>query len=887
MHENKIGLEPGSSTKTTPAAGVISAVGMTTFAPLQDVFDTALIRAGREPMPLWRGYQINDNKDANGESVAEKWKYVAEDGAEAAIAKIGAMFSTVCASSYRKDSDTVDRVDMLQLSHFAYFDFDGDSIADVLPKVRQFIGKLQDKGANPSALHIYASGGKGFHVLAPLAMFLPNGAWSLTLDDMAAFHILIKEVATALYVDTLDLKVYTAGRQWRQANVERVSGKFKTPVTYSELMAMDADMYARMVSEKREPITRQSAEYAPDLALIWSKARDTAHAWLRQREVTRQAPRVALAPKEAERYASALFHLDPDEDGYAAWRDAVAATNHFFGSSEAGFDLIDEWSKQGKKYNQQALRSSWEGLSDDFGGSITANTVFDRAIKAGGWVDPHPELNPRNQVASPAYRLKETDEGFSEHVAALYGDRLRYVSELKTWAAFDGRSWVMEHGISTAKVLAKQEARAHALKVVATQPANDAEEAARKKSLAFAIGLENGKKLETIVTKMADDPRLITSVGMFDDKPYLVNLVNGTYDLERDEMRGHDAGDYLTQRSNISRDPNAKCPRWLRFMDEITCGNKELATYLQCIAGLCLSGDVSRQEAYTLWGQGSNGKSVFTGIIRELCGDYFKPLDVAVLVYSNKPGQNNTEMAALRGARAVATSELERGVQLRSGNFKDLTGGDAMQVSDKYIKAFTLKPQCTILIPTNHLPTIVENDLGTWRRVRIIPFKAKFEGAALDPDLSEKLKAESPGILNWAIDGFRLFRTGKMETPLCVQELSTAYRDELNIIKNFTEQYLVEDEEGRSDRGRIKLDDLYFMYQLFCKASGLRSAMSKRMFKEDVGEYLLDQTMQARQPVYQGWRIRAEYVPENVLADRFSNAGHAAKSLQPADEADD
>lgn len=875
--QNKIGNETDSTIETRPDDGGLDGVD------LQSVFDDILKGAGREPGTLWRGYQIGDGGQ-------EVWKYVPERQADAFRDQEHPMFMTVLASTYRSDGQGAERADALSIGRMAYFDFDFDSedIAEVLPKVRQFIGKLVDAGADATALHIYASGGKGFHVLVPLEMFLPEGVRGLSLADLQAFHLIVKAIAQALYVDTLDLRVYTSSRMWRQANVKRERGTYKVPVTWAELLSMNAEGYAALVAGPRDEIPRQLAQFAPGLGEIWNQARVNVGGLLQAKAQRGAAPRRELGAAELERLVSALFTVDPDAGGYGDWFACVAAVHDAFEGSDEGLRLADEWSRQGRKYNRQALASTWDGLGSGLAGAnaITAASVY-RLAREAGWIDKWPHLNPRNQLDSPQYRLRETDEGFAEHVAAKYGDRLRYVAELKTWAVFDGRSWVFEHGIATAKDLAKREAREYAAKVVAIRPATDAEEAARKKSLSFALGLENGKKLENIVSKMQDDPRLVTSVGLFDDRPYLINLVNGTYDLDRDEMRGHDADDFLTQRMHVSRDPKAQCARWSRFIDEITCGDRELAAYLQCIAGLCLSGDVSRQEAYLCYGGGANGKSVFTGVIRELCGDYFKPLAVEVLVYSNKPGTNNTEMAALRGARAVATSELDRGVQLRSGNFKDLTGGDAVQVSDKYIKAFTLKPQCTILIPTNHLPTITENDHGTWRRVCIIPFRATFSGPELDPGLPGKLRAELPGILNWAIEGFRMFKGGKMVTPLCVKELTAKYRDELNVIKSFVDTWLVEDEPGREDRGRIKLDDLYVMYALFCKVSGLRHAMTKRMFKEDIASYLVNQTLSARQPVYWGWRIRAEYVPDNILTERFSKPSHATKSLQMIDEVED
>lgn len=874
---NKISHE--ADTITAPVQGGIC---------LQTILNDILIAAGTKPQPLWRGYQLQDNKQADGTPINEKWKYVPEVEAAEKLQDLGAMFSTVCASTYRKDSQDVERSEALFINDKLFFDFDADDLDTVIPKVRQFIGKLSDKGLDPSSLDIFASGGKGFHVMVPLDAFLDGGAAALSVTDLATFQHLVKDVATQLFVDTLDMRIYTAGRMWRRPNVQRVSGSYKVPVTYSELMAMDADMYSTLVSQPREVRPRVAADFCPELGRIWSDARRTVKGLIQAKAKKAAMPKVEVTPQIADRYRSALSAVDPDAD-YQTWYAGVAATNYLFDGNDQGLKVADDWSRQSKAYNRQELETTWEALNNDLigTGAITDASVYMMA-RESGWIDTAPELNPKNQIDNPQYQLRLTDEGFAEHVAAVHADDLRYISELNAWAAFDGRSWVIEQGgIAAAKSRAKTELRALQAKVAAEQPADATAEDRRTKTLKFLFGLENGRKLETIVGKMAAEPSLNTGVGLFDDRPYLVNLINGTYDLKRGQLRPHDPTDYLTQRINIEYDPTADCPRWVRFIDEITCGNTELADFLQCIAGLCLSGDVSRQEAYIMYGSGGNGKSAFTDIIEALCGDYYKPLDIDVLMHSNRSGSINTGLASLRGARAVATGELPRGVQLKSNVYKDLTGGDSLQVDDKYVRAFRLKPQCTILIPTNYLPTITENDEGTWRRTCIIPFRASFSGKDRDLTLLDKLKAELPGILNWALEGFKMFNDGQMVVPMAVKELTAKYRDDLNITKKFVDQYLVEDEIGRTDRGRIKLDDLYVMYQLFCKAEGLQRPLTKRMFKEDIGEYLTDQTLKARQPMYWGWRINGEYVPENILEQRFSNKNHAAKSLHFFDDVDD
>ena len=57
----------------------------------------------------------------------------------------------------------------------------------------------------------------------------------------------------------------------------------------------------------------------------------------------------------------------------------------------------------------------------------------------------------------------------------------------------------------------------------------------------------------------------------------------------------------------------------------------------------------------------------------------------------------------------------------------------------------------------------------------MIPFNQRFEGAKRDNNLSQKLKAEYPGILQWAIDGAVKWARGGLAIPHQITEASAAY----------------------------------------------------------------------------------------------------------------
>ena len=71
------------------------------------------------------------------------------------------------------------------------------------------------------------------------------------------------------------------------------------------------------------------------------------------------------------------------------------------------------------------------------------------------------------------------------------------------------------------------------------------------------------------------------SIQAFDRNKYLFNCKNGTLDLKTMEFREHRPEDYLTMESGIVYDPDADCPRWHTFIQEVMCGDPALADFFQ------------------------------------------------------------------------------------------------------------------------------------------------------------------------------------------------------------------------------------------------------------------------------------------------------------------
>ena len=84
---------------------------------------------------------------------------------------------------------------------------------------------------------------------------------------------------------------------------------------------------------------------------------------------------------------------------------------------------------------------------------------------------------------------------------------------------------------------------------------------------------------------------------------------------------------------------------------------------------------------------------------------------------------------------------------------KQLTGGDPIRARRMRMDYFEFLPTHKLWFAGNHLPAILGNDLGIWRRIALLPFKQTFVGDKADAKLSMKLASERQGILSWALRG--------------------------------------------------------------------------------------------------------------------------------------
>lgn len=154
-----------------------------------------------------------------------------------------------------------------------YADFDGETIADAIHAFKALLAKLQSLGLELNQVRLFATGGRGFHVEVPAECFVPGG---LPVDGVIGLPHIYREMAHELYVDLMDMRVYSGrrGRMWRCPNRQRDNGLFKVGITPTEALGMTVEMYTDLCSAPRAFPDLAAPRFCAALGLLFARASD-------------------------------------------------------------------------------------------------------------------------------------------------------------------------------------------------------------------------------------------------------------------------------------------------------------------------------------------------------------------------------------------------------------------------------------------------------------------------------------------------------------------------------------------------------------------------------------------------------------------------------------
>lgn len=313
-------------------------------------------------------------------------------------------------------------------------------------------------------------------------------------------------------------------------------------------------------------------------------------------------------------------------------------------------------------------------------------------------------------------------------------------------------------------------------------------------------------------------PLINRQLNEFDADPFLLNTPAGPFNLKKG-LHGKQeikASELITKSTSCI--PGTKGNKlWQAALDTFFCHDRDLINYVQEIVGLVAIGQVYLEALIIAYGDGRNGKSTFWNTIANVLGTYTGHLSSDALTVGVRRNVK-PEMAEVKGKRLIISAELEEGKRLNTSTIKQLCSTDEIYAEKKYMKPFSFTPSHTIVLYTNYLPHVGGNDDGIWRRLIVIPFKAKITGHSDIKNYTAHLTENAgPAVMQWIIEGAQriIEQNYQLSTPPVVQAAIEAYHADNDWLGHFISEKCDVDPNYQQKSG-----ELYQKYREYCQSIG-------------------------------------------------------------------
>jgi P4 family phage/plasmid primase-like protien len=355
-------------------------------------------------------------------------------------------------------------------------------------------------------------------------------------------------------------------------------------------------------------------------------------------------------------------------------------------------------------------------------------------------------------------------------------------------------------------------------------------------SVCARLGSTNDKKNIMVEAKeLFYDDKFMEKL---DANPYLLCFNNGVVDFKEKTFRRAYPEDYLTKCTNINyvhsdaAIHNTIIEEIRDFMRKLF-PEQDIHDYMWEHLASTLIGVLPNQTWNMYIGDGQNGKSMLVEIMEHVLGEY-KGTVASNLITDRrtKIGGACPEIIGLKGLRYAVMQETQKGDRVNEGVMKQLTSGmDTIEGRGLYMaNVEVFYPQFKMVLCSNYLMDIKSNDHGTWRRIRVVPFKSLFtenpvEGDTekpyqfkIDLSLRERCKGWSEAFASMLVD--IAYRTqGYVKDCAAVLAASNAYRQSQDYIAEF-----IGDNIATDPRGSISKTELSVRYKMWYESTYGRGA---------------------------------------------------------------
>ena len=342
------------------------------------------------------------------------------------------------------------------------------------------------------------------------------------------------------------------------------------------------------------------------------------------------------------------------------------------------------------------------------------------------------------------------------------------------------------------------------------------------------------------------DPNFEEKLNRTED--YLLPVKNNKcIDLENgllvDRVKEH----YFDFEIDIDYNPDDEIDKAYNFFKSVMNNDEAVLKYFQKVLGSFLCSQVEAQSIYIWWGTGSNGKSASISLIQKVLNKFCATVHKGLFVQTKN--KNNLgaspEKLVLKNIRLALISEIDENEKLNEDLLKNISGDDKLTARGLFKDPVEFKPKLSPVILTNNKPLFDVSSDAMLRRVKLIPFKAKFKE---QPDISKGeqkvdkylVKQLNEKYINqvlkfMVLGAIEFIKDSDMTLPKELNEDFNNYLKEINPAKSFMEdKFLI----SKDEKDRILRGTMYEIYKKWAVDNGLTIFIKKSDFYKTIDKEL-------------------------------------------------
>lgn len=377
----------------------------------------------------------------------------------------------------------------------------------------------------------------------------------------------------------------------------------------------------------------------------------------------------------------------------------------------------------------------------------------------------------------------------------------------------------------------------------------------KEKAVISANKLQNWNSANNILRQLQALPRFTET--KWNHNPDLVGMGGSVFDIRKLTVRRQDAKDYISINIPTLYNPDAKSPRFDKFLEEVQ-PNKEIRDYLQKLLGTGILPRTADQTFHFWYGDGSNGKGILGNVIADVLGPMCDTISSDVFMRHGDESATRFALSRLQECRLLFASEVDKGSSLGENRVKQLSGEEPVVVEEKGKTQESVVFNATLIMRVNDIPKISDSSYAMMRRIRVVPFSQQFNPQQ-NQNLQRQLSTEKEGILLWLIEGAHKYLTEGLGYP---ESIENATREAVKAsfeCADFLQECLV---ITKIDKDRIELKEFKVAYMNWCKENGQNGFITSQKMTEALKNFLVKPVIihPGNVTTYSGVRLRSDAI---------------------------